>query len=824
MSEKTTENYINPSYVAGSDESIHDSAYEVTEVTTGVSSISDITSQFSEEVLSESGVSELKKSEKGSGSDEDEANSEEMDEVPPMLPGIGAFLTANAMAKSVNNDSQDLEKGDVAKEKAEEAKAEKAKADEAKKAKDKKKKPSLMTRFKANLAEKKKKYSQLSFYRNNLSYFITILLYILIQVFFVLLQLLVLYPNLNVWLNFARAAGILLNFNTVIVVLLVLRRLNTFMRNSTIGRKYLVLDESLSFHKFIGFFILFLGWFHAFFHFINLWYLSDNYYWSLGKTKDSRAYIARFISTFKFSIYNASEPIEFTYDLSREIENQFNNLTFRDDINSTITTTPWPGLGNYGALLFWTNSRFGWVGYSAAPTGWLLLLVLSIMAFFALPFIRSKGYFQLFYFTHWLHIAFYILLILHAKNYWKWFIGPAVIYIVERFYTFARLNSKYGETHIKDVNLLSSKVTNLVIQRPPDFKFKSGDYIFVNIPKIAKYEWHPFTISSAPEMQDVLNLHIRSLGNWTNKLHEYFTNISNYNKMFEGRDLKPRTKPTQGRQRNRTRPEEPKYETKRKMSTLVVLTDFKKNDEENITSISEEKVSGKRLESHQIEVNLNISNKIENIWTNISVDGPYGTASRGIFYSEHAVLIAGGIGVTPFASILQSLWFKYSNALKTCSNCNNQWYDKFEEKTLKKVDFIWVNRDYQAFEWFIELLGELELQQLKLEKEMVQKQDRFLNIHLYMTSSKVEREIMLDASQLGVLNKYKEQSLMDESSIKGFSMKLKPGRPPLEKIFTEIEKEKKGKVDVFFCGNVQFGNLVQKNCLAKKFKFSKEIF
>ena len=127
-----------------------------------------------------------------------------------------------------------------------------------------------MTRFKANLAEKKKKYSQLSFYRNNLSYFITILLYILIQVFFVLLQLLVLYPNLNVWLNFARAAGILLNFNTVIVVLLVLRRLNTFMRNSTIGRKYLVLDESLSFHKFIGFFILFLGWFHAFFHFINL--------------------------------------------------------------------------------------------------------------------------------------------------------------------------------------------------------------------------------------------------------------------------------------------------------------------------------------------------------------------------------------------------------------------------------------------------------------------------------------------------------------------------------------------------------------------------
>ena len=29
--------------------------------------------------------------------------------------------------------------------------------------------------------------------------------------------------------------------------------------------------------------------------------------------------------------------------------------------------------------------------------------------------------------------------------------------------------------------------------------YRAGDYIFVLIPAIAKYEWHPFTISSAPE-------------------------------------------------------------------------------------------------------------------------------------------------------------------------------------------------------------------------------------------------------------------------------------------------------------------------------------
>lgn len=41
------------------------------------------------------------------------------------------------------------------------------------------------------------------------------------------------------------------------------------------------------------------------------------------------------------------------------------------------------------------------------------------------------------------------------------------------------------------------------------------------------------------------------------------------------------------------------------------------------------------------------------------LDGPYGTPSRRIFTSEHAVLIGAGIGITPFASILQSIMFRW---------------------------------------------------------------------------------------------------------------------------------------------------------------------
>ena len=66
------------------------------------------------------------------------------------------------------------------------------------------------------------------------------------------------------------------------------------------------------------------------------------------------------------------------------------------------------------------------------------------------------------------------------------------------------------------------KVTHLVLTKPVNFSYQPGDYIFVQIPAIAKYEWHPFTISSAPEQLGFLWLHIRSVGTWTKKLFEFF--------------------------------------------------------------------------------------------------------------------------------------------------------------------------------------------------------------------------------------------------------------------------------------------------------------
>ena len=54
----------------------------------------------------------------------------------------------------------------------------------------------------------------------------------------------------------------------------------------------------------------------------------------------------------------------------------------------------------------------------------------------------------------------------------------------------------------------------------------------------------------------------------------------------------------------------------------------------------------------------------------IYVDGPFGSPSSNIYRAEHAVLVGTGIGVTPFASILQSISHRYLEIKQSCPSCS----------------------------------------------------------------------------------------------------------------------------------------------------------
>ena len=106
----------------------------------------------------------------------------------------------------------------------------------------------------------------------------------------------------------------------------------------------------------------------------------------------------------------------------------------------------------------------GWVYGTAGLTGFILLLILLIMFICSLPVVRRKGKFEVFYWSHCLYVLWYIVLILHGPHFWKWFIGPAIIFIIEKIFRSKLFQIiHYGRTYIEEVNLLPSKVIIIII-------------------------------------------------------------------------------------------------------------------------------------------------------------------------------------------------------------------------------------------------------------------------------------------------------------------------------------------------------------------------
>ncbi len=107
---------------------------------------------------------------------------------------------------------------------------------------------------------------------------------------------------------------------------------------------------------------------------------------------------------------------------------------------------------------------------------------------------------QVFYYSHKLYVIFFICLFIHAPNSWKWLAFPMILYCVECISRSIKTKKdQHGLTYILKATLLPSRVIRLLICKPIHFTFTPGDFVYVMLPWITRHEWHPITISSAPE-------------------------------------------------------------------------------------------------------------------------------------------------------------------------------------------------------------------------------------------------------------------------------------------------------------------------------------
>uniref|UniRef100_A0A2C9JBM6 NAD(P)H oxidase (H(2)O(2)-forming) n=1 Tax=Biomphalaria glabrata TaxID=6526 RepID=A0A2C9JBM6_BIOGL len=171
---------------------------------------------------------------------------------------------------------------------------------------------------------------------------------------------------------------------------------------------------------------------------------------------------------------------------------------------------------------------------------------------------------------------------------------------------------------------------------------------------------------------------------------------------------------------------------------------------------------------------------------NIFLDGPFGEGHQDWYSCEVAVLVGGGIGVTPFASILKDIAFKSKSGIQV---------------TCKKVFFIWVTRTQKSFEWLVDLLRSVEAADVK----------GIVDTHIFVTQ--FQQRYDLRTTMLYICERY-FQKVEGQSLFTGLKSVTHFGRPNFEDFFAAIASEYKevSQVGVFSCGPGPMTSNVQSAC------------
>lgn len=259
-------------------------------------------------------------------------------------------------------------------------------------------------------------------------------------------------------------------------------------------------------------------------------------------------------------------------------------------------------------------------------TGHFMLLIMVLMYSTAHQKIR-KQCFEAFWYTH--HLAFFFMLGLfthatgcfvrdsvnpdyiatfpfysteHCLGYlsWRFIIWPAIIYFGERVWREIRARRA---TRLSKVLVHPSGAMELRIIKP-SFKYTAGQWLFVQIPELSRFQWHPFTITSAPE-DPYVSIHIRQVGDWTESLGE---------RLGVGPSIVKQMTQTAMKGKEKSLSQGDFVEIDPTMSSITLPA--------------------------------------------VRIDGPYGAPAEDVFGAEVAMLIGAGIGVTPFASILKHIWYR----------------------------------------------------------------------------------------------------------------------------------------------------------------------
>ncbi|KAF1847908.1 uncharacterized protein K460DRAFT_279063 [Cucurbitaria berberidis CBS 394.84] len=155
-------------------------------------------------------------------------------------------------------------------------------------------------------------------------------------------------------------------------------------------------------------------------------------------------------------------------------------------------------------------------------TGMTSLACFYLLAFMSMPQIRKWSY-EVFQLGHFLMFPIIGLMMAHGTagllqwpmfGYWLAF--PTLLVIFERGWRFF-LGFR---PIVADIELLDEETVAITAQVPTHrpWDYKAGQYVFVQVPQISRFQWHPFTVSTC--INNTMGVHVKADGDWTNKLRD----------------------------------------------------------------------------------------------------------------------------------------------------------------------------------------------------------------------------------------------------------------------------------------------------------------
>ena len=306
-------------------------------------------------------------------------------------------------------------------------------------------------------------------------------------------------------------------------------------------------------------------------------------------------------------------------------------------------------------------------------TGLLITTFMCVIYVTALPSVRRAtcclarrcGGFRLFQQAHSIWPIVYLLLLIHTTpRFWIWMFFPAIFVAVDRILLTQR--QRYPAV-LESARLLLFDVIHLTFEIPENFTYQAGQYVML----YWKGEWHPFTLTSAPEEQH-LTLHIRASSSldWCSALRRHL--LVEAPKAAQGvaaieaaKEPSPGTTieyeklvMPSGKVCCKAMPTESSFRGTGSSDKVSLDVSFDRHRQATGTF-------RERAESTKTEDSVALMEKanLPPGTVELQLQGPFGAPAQRVWEFKTVMVVGAGIGVTPFVSILRSVQMRKQQQL-----------------------------------------------------------------------------------------------------------------------------------------------------------------